>query len=133
MKPYLNSGKYLPLNKAAENPALPLSRLLPLLCAWASGRTSTALVPMGSAKWEGEGSAAFLRRVPNWCGLSAALFCCFVGSLEQGVDPGILFPRPDSSDRVVLSCARGLTRGIVTAFLRSSVLEVLSSRTVHHS
>lgn len=58
---------------------------------------------------------------------------CFVGSLERDVDLGILFPRPDSSDRVVLSCARGLTRGIVTAFLRCSVLEVLSSRTVHHS
>lgn len=72
-KPRLNSSKYLPLTKAAENPALSLSCLLPLLRAWVSAPVSTTLVPLGCAKREGEAGTAFLQRAYNRRGLSAVL------------------------------------------------------------
>ena len=65
LKPCLKSSEYLPLTKAAENPAPTLSRLLPLLRAWVSAHTSTTLVPLGCAKREGEGGTAFLQRAQN--------------------------------------------------------------------
>lgn len=82
LKASLNSSKYLPFTEAAENLALQLSLLWPLLCTWVSPHPSTVLASLGCASCEGEGGAGVFQRSQTWCGLSAVLVSSCVGSLQ---------------------------------------------------
>lgn len=79
--------QYLPFTEAAQNLALQLSLLWPLLCTWVSPHPSTVLVALGCAGWEGEGGAGVLQRAQTWCGLSTVLLSSCVGHCR--IPPGI--------------------------------------------
>lgn len=118
-----------------------VAHLLPPLHAWVTAQGHNTRAPglcrMGRGGWLcllAEGPKLMQLEGCNvLVALPSSCVGCFLGSLELDVGLRTLFPHANCLDSVVLPHAHSLTRGIVTAFIHCSVLEMLSPRTAHHS